>query len=106
MDESKFKKGNNIYIISDRSSIHKKFMIDDNTEEEFENVLLKKRALYPNMRLEFLIYTKHSSLIKTCLLVKYKESIILDWIHGIDLEEIIDSIEQLFELLDLELEVQ
>ena len=38
----KFKKVNNIYIISDRASIHKKFMIDDNTEEEFENVLLKK----------------------------------------------------------------
>jgi hypothetical protein len=103
---SKFKKGNNIYIISDRSSIHKKFMIDSNTEEELENVLMKKRELYPNMRLEFLIYTKYSLLIKDCLYIKYKETNILDWIHNVDLEDLIESIEQLFEFLNLELEPQ
>ena len=58
------------------------------------------------MRLEFLIYTKYSSLIKECLLIKYKETNVLDWIHDVDLEELIESIEQLFEFLNLELEPQ
>jgi len=76
------------------------------TEEELENVLMKKRELYPNMRLEFLIYTKYSLLVKDCLYIKYKETNILDWIHNVDLEELIESIEQLFEFLNLELEPQ
>ena len=112
METEKFKRGFSIYIISDRSSPSKKFMIDDNQDYNlgdistiFENVLTKKRVLYPNMRLEFLIYTKYCEVIKKCILLKYEKKLILGWIFDIDLEEIIESIEHLFEFLDLELEV-
>ena len=92
MEIEKFKRGFSIYIISDRSSPNKKFMIDDNQDYNpgdissiFENVLTKKRVLYPNMRLEFLIYTKYCEVIKKCILLKYKKKLILGWICDIDL---------------------
>ena len=108
--EEKFKKGSSVYIISDRSSPILKYMIESNHDNGFnpknslENKLFEKRVLYPNMRLDFLIYTKHCQIIQKCLDVKYRKNYMIGWVCDIDLEEIIETIETLFEFLDLDLE--
>jgi hypothetical protein len=105
-----FKKGNSLYIISDRSSPDKKYMIECNEDDGFnpknnvENKLFEKKVLYPNMRLDFLLYTKDCKIIKKCLDIKYRKNYMIGWVFHIDLEEIIESIETLFEFLHLDLD--
>lgn len=105
-----FKKGNTLYIISDSSSPNKKYMIECNQDNglnpknSLENKLFEKRVLYPNMRLDFLLYTKDCEIIQKCLHVKYRKNYMIGWVYDIDLEEIIETIETLFEFLDLDLE--
>ena len=109
MEVEKFKKGSTLYIISDRSSPVLKYMIGYNhdigfTENSLENILSEKRVLYPNMRLDFLIYNKDSELVKKCLDLKYRENNRNGWVCDVDLEELIDSIENLFQFLELDLD--
>jgi hypothetical protein len=109
--EEKFKKGSCLYIISDRSSSNKKYMIETNEDSGFnpknslENKLFEKRVLYPNMRLDFLLYTKDCEIIKKCLDIKYRKNYMIGWVCNIDLEEIIESIETIFEFLELDLDI-
>jgi hypothetical protein len=109
MTDEKFKKGCSLYIISDRSSKVIKYMIGSNEDNGFnpknslENILSQKRVLYPNMRLDFLIYTKECELVKKCLEVKYCKNYRNGWVCDVELEELIESVESLFEFLDLDL---
>ena len=105
----KFKNGSTLYIISDRSSPVLKYMIgcnEDsgiNPQNSLENTLFQKRVLYPNMRLDFLIYTKDCELVKKCLDLKYRENNRNGWVCDVELEELIESVENLFQFLQLDL---
>ena len=90
----KFKKGPIFYIISDGTSKNQyKVGIDD---VDINVRLAQHRTSLPNLKIHFLVYTKHNKELENTVLIRHQEARKLflnhEWLFDTELVDIVDSV--------------
>lgn len=99
-----FKEGPVFYIISDNDSKTIKFK-PGIEGTDINRRLAEHRSTTPEIKLEYLIYTKDNAIIEKNILKRYKVTRLYqnrEWIYEIKKEHIIDSVKVLLDFLNIE----
>ena len=100
----KYKKGSGFYIITDMES--NVIAVKPGIDKVDVNVRLQQhRSTKPDIKLEYLIYTKDCSLVEKAILARYKDYRKFqnhEWIYNVSVEELISSVKTFLSFSNIE----